>query len=136
MTKKPIFAAGKVALLGLAAGLAWACSATDFTGVPMLEAASVLITEQRAFVPDTIVVPVDATVTWANADSTWHTVTADPSLARDSTNVQLPAGAAPFNSDSIAPNGSYSHKFTVAGTYKYFSIPDEDTGMIGWVVVQ
>jgi plastocyanin len=130
------FAAWRAPLLVCAGLLAWACSKTDFTGVPMAFTASVTMTDQLTFVPDTIVVPVNGTVTWRNNSTTWHTVTADTTLAQDSTSVQLPSGALPFNSDTIPPSKAFSHKFTVAGTYKYFSIPDETAGMVGWVVVQ
>lgn len=126
----------RVALLVCAGALAWGCSKTDFTGVPMLDAASVTMTDQQTFLPDTITVPLNGTVRWSNTSTTWHTVTADPLLAQDTADVQLPDGALPFNSDSIGPTQSYSHTFPVAGTYKYFSIPDEGAGMIGWVIVQ
>ncbi|MEJ2215344.1 MAG: plastocyanin/azurin family copper-binding protein [Gemmatimonadota bacterium] len=128
--------ARRTALLVCVCGLAWACSTDNFTGIHLGGGAPVSITDQLTFVPDTITVPVDGTVLWTNNSTSWHTVTADPSLAQDSASVLLPDSAAPFNSDSIAPNGTFSHRFTVAGTYKYFSIPDEASGMVGWVVVQ
>lgn len=129
-------ASWRAPVLVCAGVLAWACSKSDYTGVPIGSAAAVTITAQATFSPDTITVPVNGTVMWRNNSTTWHTVTADTTLAQDSASVQLPPGASPFNSDTIPPNGSFSHKFFVAGTYKYFSIPDEASGMTGWVIVQ
>ncbi|HKJ92912.1 MAG TPA: plastocyanin/azurin family copper-binding protein [Longimicrobiales bacterium] len=126
----------RAAALVTFAGLAWACSKSGFTGVTLLDAPSVAMTDQLTFDPDTVTIQVNGTVTWANNSAAAHTVTCDPALAQDSADVLLPDSATAFNSDSIAPHGSFSHKFTVPGVYEYFSIPDEAGGMRGWVIVQ
>jgi len=59
-----------------------------------------------AFVPDTVIVPVGATVSWLNEDPTEHTV------------VSTPSG--PLNSGSIDPGGQYSFTFNTPGTFEYF----------------
>lgn len=57
-----------------------------------------------AFTPSTITVTVNTTITWTNKDTAPHTVTAD-------------GGA--FTSVAFGINGTYSFKFTTAGTYPY-----------------
>jgi plastocyanin len=60
-----------------------------------------------AFNPAQLSVPVGDTVTWTNNDGLGHTVTSD-------------AGApAAFDSGTIAPGGTFSFTFAVAGTYAY-----------------
>ncbi len=57
-----------------------------------------------AFVPSTITITVNTTITWTNKDAVTHTVTSDNGL---------------FDSGSINPNGTYSRQFTSAGTFNY-----------------
>jgi plastocyanin len=58
-----------------------------------------------AFAPTTITVHTGDTVKWINDDDDAHTVTA--------TNGS-------FDSEGIDSNGTWSHTFAKAGTYKYF----------------
>jgi plastocyanin len=53
----------------------------------------------------TVVIGVNATVMWTNADIAAHTVTGDNSSS--------------INSGNLAPNQSYSFTFTSPGTYPY-----------------
>ena len=70
-----------------------------------------------AFSPASLTVKVGDSVTWKNDDSTAHTV-----------------AFAAFDSGSIAPGASYSHKFDSAGTFDYkCSI---HPSMTGTVIVQ
>jgi plastocyanin len=57
-----------------------------------------------AFTPETITVTVNTTITWTNKDAVAHTVTSDIGV---------------FDSGTINANATYSHQFTVAGTYNY-----------------
>ena len=57
-----------------------------------------------AFQPDSLQVATGTTVTWTNADSTAHTVTADD-------------GA--FDAGPLAPGASFTQTFTTPGTYTY-----------------
>jgi plastocyanin len=57
-----------------------------------------------AFSVGTLTVASGTTVTWTNNDGTTHTVTADDNS---------------FDSGNIAPGGTFSHKFTSAGTVAY-----------------
>lgn len=57
-----------------------------------------------AFQPAAVSVAVGSTVTWTNADSTSHTVTADD----DS-----------FKSDTLGKDATFSQTFSTAGTFAY-----------------
>jgi len=57
-----------------------------------------------AYAPPTITVSAGATVTFKNVDSIAHTVSADDKS---------------FDSGNMDQNGTWSHVFATAGTYKY-----------------
>lgn len=94
------------------------------------------MTNEMKFLPAEVTVTVGQSILWMNTSSMVHTVTADPSLAKDPSHVQLPAGARPFNSGDIAPGATFRHTFDVPGTYVYFCIPHEPLGMVGRIAVQ
>jgi plastocyanin len=75
--------------------------------------------QNTAFTPNSITVPVNATVTWTNKDAMVHNVTGDSSL---------------FASGSISPGGTYTHQFTSTGTFNYQCTIH--AGMTGKVIVQ
>jgi plastocyanin len=87
------------------------------------------------FVPATVNISVGDTVKWTNPAVITHTVTFDPAQAATATNVVLPAGVAPFGSDNMEEDATFSHTFTVKGTYKYICKMHEAMGMVGTVVV-
>jgi len=87
------------------------------------------------FVPGAVNIKSGDTVHWTNVYSTTHTVTFDPAKAATAANAALPDGVAPFDSGNIEEDGSFSHTFTVKGTYKYVCIYHEAMGMIGTVIV-
>jgi len=102
------------------------------------DAATVTVgmTNTLKFTPQTLTVHVGDTVLWKNGSALSHTVTDVPKLASKAGDATLPKGAKPFNSGYIDPGQSYSHTFTVPGTYHYFCIPHEATGMTGVVIVK
>jgi plastocyanin len=87
------------------------------------------------FVPATVNIKVGDTVKWTNPAVITHTVTFDPAQAATASNVVLPAGVAPFGSDNMEEDATFSHTFTVKGTYKYICKMHEAMGMVGTVVV-
>jgi plastocyanin len=87
------------------------------------------------FVPATVNIKVGDTVKWTNPAVITHTVTFDPAQAATATNVVLPAGVAPFGSDNMEEDATFSHTFTVKGTYKSICKMHEAMGMVGTVVV-
>lgn len=119
-----------VALLG-AAGVMLAAS-----GSASAATAKVGMTNTLKFTPHTLTVHVGDTVVWKNGSALTHTVTDVPKLASKAGDATLPKGAKPFNSGYLNPGQSYSHTFTVPGTYHYFCIPHEATGMVATVVVK
>ena len=87
------------------------------------------------FAPATVNIAVGDTVTWTNPGIITHSVTCDPAQAVTATNVALPAGVAPFDSGTMEQDATFSHTFTVKGTYKYICKMHEAMGMVGTVVV-
>lgn len=87
------------------------------------------------FVPQHVDIKAGDTVEFVNTTSFKHTVTADPSLVRDPANVVLPMGAMPFHSGVLAPSGTFTQTFTVAGDYRYVCLPHERMGMMGSITV-
>jgi len=61
--------------------------------------------EGMAFNPSSISVAAGTTITWTNKDAIAHTVTSNSNL---------------FSSGSIGFGGTFSFKFTTAGTFPYF----------------
>ena len=97
---------------------------------------TVRMTNSLKYVPEEVTVRAGRTVVWTNTSSMFHTVTADPALAKDRSHARLPEGAGPFDSGNIAPGGAFRHTFEVPGTYVYFCIPHEAVGMVGRSIVQ
>ncbi|HEX4637746.1 MAG TPA: plastocyanin/azurin family copper-binding protein [Rhizomicrobium sp.] len=87
------------------------------------------------FVPASVNIGVGDTVKWTNPGVITHTVTFDPAQAATASNVVLPAGVAPFGSENMEEDATFSHTFTVKGTYKYVCKMHEAMGMVGTVVV-
>ena len=87
------------------------------------------------FVPGTVTIKAGDTVKWTNPYNISHTVTFDPAKAANAANVALPAGVEPFDSGAIEEEGTFSHTFTVKGTYKYVCTYHEAMGMVGSVIV-
>lgn len=113
---------------GMMLAAAGCASAADTVQVGM--------TNTLKFTPHTVTVHVGDTVEWHNGSALTHTVTDVPKLASKQGDATLPRGAKPFNSGYLNPGQSYSHTFTVPGTYHYFCIPHEATGMVATVVVK
>ncbi len=99
-------------------------------------AATVDLTPALTFEPAGITVRVGDKVEWRNRTLLTHTVTADPRIVADATNVELPEGARPFNSAAIPAGQVFRYTFTVAGTYRYLCLPHAGQKMFGTVVVE
>jgi plastocyanin len=61
----------------------------------------------------TLVIGVNATVTWINNDS------ANGGVHHTVTSTSVPTGAAAISSGDMAPGAKYTYTFTVPGTYQY-----------------
>lgn len=98
-----------------------------------------------AFRPAGLEVAVGETVVWKNTSSHAHTVTAyENEIPGEATFF----ASGEFETEQAARDGwmgdttgalyqgdEYSHTFDVAGEYRYFCIPHEQSGMIGTVTV-
>lgn len=72
-----------------------------------------------SFSPSAITVPVNTTITWTNNDDVAHTVTSTSDL---------------FDSGSIDYGRTFSHTFSVVGTYSYKCT--YHSSMLGTVIVE
>jgi plastocyanin len=89
-----------------------------------------------SFQPPVITIEVGDTVKWENVSNSVHHATNDPSDAINAADVTNPPGAKPFDSHFIQPGESFTHTFTVPGTYKYVCAAHEMSGMTAEVVVK
>lgn len=135
MSRRVVADPFRVPLLALASVIALSVGGALAVPVSAAPAAQVTMSNELKFEPRTVAIKVGQTVEWRNDSVLVHTVTADPRLAAKAVHVALPAGAKPFNSGQIKPKATFRHSFETAGTYRYFCIPHEATGMVGEVVV-
>jgi plastocyanin len=98
--------------------------------------AQVVVMGFHSFDPPAVSIRAGETVEWRNTSVIWHTVTADPSLAKFPGDAAVPAGATPFHSGRVEAGEVYRHRFEAPGTYRYFCVPHEAEGMTGTVAVQ
>ena len=99
-------------------------------------AATVEMTNQLTYDPETVTVGVGETVEWRNTSALVHTVTADESKESLEESADVPEGAEPFHSGRLEPGESFSHAFDTPGRYGYFCVPHEGAKMRGVVVVE
>ncbi len=99
-------------------------------------AATVYMTPALTFEPAEITVRVGDKVEWRNRTLLTHTVTADPRITADASNMELPEGARSFNSAAIPAGQVFRQTFTVPGTYRYLCLPHAGQKMFGTVVVE
>jgi plastocyanin len=106
------------------------------------EPGAVSMTDDQKFNPQEITVQTGETVTWKNSSAVAHTVTAfsdavPPDLYFSSGRASNEEQARDRIADElIQPDETFRFTFDEAGTYEYFCIPHESSGMIGMVVVE
>jgi plastocyanin len=104
---------------------------------------TVTMPDNLTFEPKTATVETGETVTWTNESEIKHTVTAYEDEIPDEAAYFASGG---FESERaarnrvteglIAPGENYEHTFEEPGTYGYFCIPHEGSGMVGTVRVK
>lgn len=128
--------AGVVAAVGQ---IPWAKAEDPYRQVAQVSveepATLITMTDHFEFVPSEVTVRVGDLVLWRNTSRLVHSVTASPRLAMDRRHAKLPWGAPAFDSSGLNPGDEFVYKFKVPGTYRYFSLPYENEGMVGTVRV-
>ena len=104
---------------------------------------TVEMTAGFGFEPETLTIKTGKTVKWTNASDVGHTVTAYEDDIPDAAAYFASGG---FESESAARNRvneglvasdeEYEHTFERSGTYEYYCIPHESSGMVGTVRVE
>ncbi len=103
-------------------------------------AVTVHMTNQLRFSPAELTIQKGQTVTWVNDSALPHSSTDDPAknpVAKQFPQYsQVPDGATVWDSGLLQPGATFSHTFTVDGTYDYFCLPHILSGMRGTINVQ
>lgn len=99
--------------------------------------------QKTSFSPETITVTAGTSLRWENSSEIEHTVTAYEEQIPDDATYFASGG---FDSEQaarnnvteglIAPGAEYEHTVTEPGTYEYYCIPHESSGMIGTIRVE
>ncbi|WP_233741091.1 cupredoxin domain-containing protein [Halobaculum saliterrae] len=99
--------------------------------------------DSHRFEPKTATIETGETVTWTNESDIEHTVTAYEDEIPDEAAYFASGG---FESERaarnriteglIAPGEKYEYTFDHPGTYGYFCIPHESSGMVGTIQVK
>lgn len=142
--RPPGGASPPAAALAGAAALAMLAAGPEAAGAPgpgeagegRQAAATVEMTNELAFTPDSVVIRAGQSVEFRNSSALVHTVTGDPSKATLDASVRLPDGAEPFDSGRLEPGEDYTRTFETPGRYRYFCVPHEGARMRGTVVVK
>lgn len=98
--------------------------------------ATVTLTPDFTFDPAQVTIASGQAVQWVNQGRAPQTVTNDPARAKDKSHAAAPQGGVVFDSGVLNAGAKFTQVFDVAGTYSYFSQPQEQAGMLGTVVVQ
>ncbi|MEA2434968.1 MAG: hypothetical protein QOG54_2425 [Actinomycetota bacterium] len=96
----------------------------------------------QRFAPAQLHIQAGQTVTWSNESSESHTVTAFEDSIPEGAEYFASGGASSESAarDDVAdgllkPGDTFQMTFDVPGTYRFFCIPHESSGMKGTVVV-
>ena len=98
-------------------------------------AAQIRITVDRTFDPSMVTIRTGEAIEWVNLNRSPQTVTDDPAKVGAGGDAQLPSGASPIDSGVLNSGQSFIYRFDTPGTYTYTSLPGEQHGMLGRVVV-
>lgn len=122
-------------LIAVLAGCATSGPALDETFDPSVDAI-VEMNPALNFAPTELRISAGDTVEFRNVSGFVHTVSTMPDTPGERATVQLPAGAAAFDSGRIEAGGIYRHTFETPGTYRYLCDPHHGAGMVGSIIVE
>lgn len=101
------------------------------------------MTADLAFEPEAVTVSPGTTVTWTNVGGIEHTVTAYEDRIPDGAEYFASGGfdsqreaRTRMSAGLVGPDEQFERAFEVSGTYEYFCIPHEGSGMTGTVRVR
>jgi len=107
------------------------------------EGSTVLMEAGQSFEPQVLTVSVNQPVTFVNESREAHTVTAYGDRLPDRTSFFASGG---FESEDearndlagglLSPGESFEVTFDAVGTYQYFCVPHESSGMTGRIIVE
>jgi plastocyanin len=115
------------------------------SGEEWVQTSTVDMTDELVYEPERIEVEAGTTVTWETTGAVGHTVTAYEDNIPDGAEY---FASGDFDSEQAAIDGynsgqegnvpqgeTYEHTFETTGTYEYYCIPHEMSGMVGYVRV-
>lgn len=123
-------------VLALLASSACFSDRPDPTEPPVEGEVVIDMTPSLTFSPASVTIQSGQTVVWRNVSTFPHTTTGDASKAGDPSNVNLPEGAAPWDSGTLTGGQEFRRTFAVPGAYRYFCIPHEISNMVGTITVE
>lgn len=104
---------------------------------------TVTMPDNHTFEPKTATIESGETVRWTNESDIQHTVTAYADEVPDEATYFASGGLGSeraarnrINEGLIAPGKYYEHTFDQPGTYGYYCIPHESSGMVGTIRVK
>lgn len=139
-SRRAVLAAVGVGAAGSLAG----CTSREEDGAVQDGEATVIMTDEPSFDPPVVEVGIGDAVVWENAGSRPQTVTAygdgvptqSEYFASGGIGSEVGARILYPVAGGLSRGERYGNTFEASGTYRYFSIPAEDQGMTGRVVVR
>jgi plastocyanin len=102
-----------------------------------------IVMESQRFEPQELTIAVGDTVSWANGSGETHTVTAYEDEIPDGAEFFASGGASSeeaaredLSAGLLGESDTFEVTFDVPGTYEYFCIPHESSGMTGTIIVE
>ena len=113
----------------------WSSNGTAQASEHSPEPAAIVRLVGNRFDPPTVRIRPGESVRWENASLDTHTVTIDPGSARFPEDSSLPRDAKAVDSGPLGLGQSFTLRFEVPGTYRYFCQLHEAERMVGSVIV-
>lgn len=94
------------------------------------------MTNSATYNPAELIISQGEQITWQNKSSEIQTITVKTREENDRVLAIAPPDAEPFSSGSIQPGDSFSYTFYISGTYEFVSLPHQEHGTSGRIVVK
>lgn len=134
----------RAVLCGVGAMIAGASAGCLEDGTDPTGDITVRLTDAYRFDPVRVEIETATTVLWRHEGRGMHSVTAyQDSVPEQSAYFASGGATSEFRArllyplvGTLAPGDAYAYTFEIPGSYRYFSIPGEEAGMTGEVIVQ